>query len=174
MARWSRGAGFALAAVLALCSQASAEDYPTRTVKIIVPFAAGGSADVVPRILSDWLSRKWGQAVIIENRTGAAGNIGADAVAKADPDGYTLLAAPPPPLPPLPPELGEQLHRALVAMPGNRYAVLDGVRDPELRARLEGAPPAPAVARSRRSSRRRGSSWRRARTRRAGSARRAG
>ena len=98
MARWSRGAGFALAAVLALCSQASAEDYPTRTVKIIVPFAAGGSADVVPRILSDWLSRKWGQAVIIENRTGAAGNIGADAVAKADPDGYTLLAAPPPPL----------------------------------------------------------------------------
>ena len=46
---------------------------------------------------------------------------------------------PPPPLPPLPPELGEQLHRALVAMPGNRYAVLDGVRDPELRARLEGA-----------------------------------
>jgi tripartite-type tricarboxylate transporter receptor subunit TctC len=98
MVRWSRGAGTALAAVLALCNAASAEDYPTRTVKIIVPFAAGGSADVVPRIVADWLSRKWGQAVIIENRTGAAGNIGADAVAKADPDGYTLLSAPPPPL----------------------------------------------------------------------------
>jgi tripartite-type tricarboxylate transporter receptor subunit TctC len=81
-----------------VCNEASAEDYPTRTVKIIVPFAAGGSADVVPRIVADWLSRKWGQAVIVENRTGAAGNIGADAVAKADPDGYTLLAAPPPPL----------------------------------------------------------------------------
>jgi tripartite-type tricarboxylate transporter receptor subunit TctC len=98
MVRWSRGAGTALAAVLALCSHALAEDYPTRTVKIIVPFAAGGSADVVPRIVADWLSRKWGQAVIIENRTGAAGNIGADAVAKAEPDGYTLLSAPPPPL----------------------------------------------------------------------------
>ena len=91
MVRWSRGAGVTLAAVLAFCSQVSAEDYPTRTVKIIVPFAAGGSADVVPRIVADWLSRKWGQAVIVENRTGAAGNIGADAVAKAEPDGYTLL-----------------------------------------------------------------------------------
>lgn len=98
MVRWSRGAGVTLAAVLAFCSQVSAEDYPTRTVKIIVPFAAGGSADVVPRIVADWLSRKWGQAVIVENRTGAAGNIGADAVAKAEPDGYTLLSAPPPPL----------------------------------------------------------------------------
>src|ERR1043165_9547986 len=98
MARWSRGAGIVLAATLALCGQAVAQDYPTRTVKIIVPFAAGGSADVVPRIVADWLSRRWGQAVIVENRTGAAGNIGADAAAKADPDGYTLLSSPPPPL----------------------------------------------------------------------------
>src|SRR5882757_6267840 len=98
MFRWSVGAGIVLAAALVFSGQASAQDYPTRTVKIVVPFAAGGSADVVPRIVADWLSRKWGQAVIIENRTGAAGNIGADAVAKADPDGYTLLSAPPPPL----------------------------------------------------------------------------
>jgi len=98
MVRWTRGAGVALAVVLALGSRAFAEDFPNRTVKIIVPFAAGGSADVVPRIVADWLSRKWGQPVVVENRTGAAGNIGADAVAKADPDGYTLLAAPPPPL----------------------------------------------------------------------------
>src|SRR3989440_1238982 len=77
---------------------ARAQDYPSRAVKIIVPFPAGGTADVMPRIFTEWLSRKWGQPVVIENRTGAAGNIGAEAVAKADPDGYTLLSAPPPPL----------------------------------------------------------------------------
>jgi tripartite-type tricarboxylate transporter receptor subunit TctC len=63
-----------------------------------VPFPAGGTADVMPRIFSDWLAKKWGEPVVIENRSGAAGNIGAEAVAKADPDGYTLLSAPPPPL----------------------------------------------------------------------------
>jgi tripartite-type tricarboxylate transporter receptor subunit TctC len=52
----------------------------------------------MPRIVGDWLARKWGQAVIIENKPGAAGNIGAEVVAKSDPDGYTLLSAPPPPL----------------------------------------------------------------------------
>jgi tripartite-type tricarboxylate transporter receptor subunit TctC len=77
---------------------AQAQDYPTRTVKIIVPFPAGGTADVMPRIVADWLSRHWGQPVIIENRTGAGGNVGAEVVAKSDPDGYTLLSAPPPPL----------------------------------------------------------------------------
>ncbi len=84
---------FAIAA-----SPADAQTYPSRTVKIIVPFPAGGTADVMPRIIADWLSRKWGQSVIIENRTGAGGNVGAEVVAKSDPDGYTLLAAPPPPL----------------------------------------------------------------------------
>ena len=66
-------------------------------MKIIVPFPAGGTADVMPRIFAEWLAKKWSQPVV-ENRTGAAGNIGAEAVAKADPDGYTLLSAPPPPL----------------------------------------------------------------------------
>ena len=77
---------------------AQAQTYPDHTVKIIVPFPAGGSADTVPRIVADWLSRKWKQPVIIENHTGAAGNIGADLAYHADPDGYTLLSAPPPPL----------------------------------------------------------------------------
>jgi tripartite-type tricarboxylate transporter receptor subunit TctC len=99
--RW-RGIGVAvaigLAAVLAAWPAAQAQDYPSRAVKIIVPFPAGGTADVMPRIFTEWLAKKWGQPVVIENRTGAAGNIGAEAVAKADPDGYTLLAAPPPPL----------------------------------------------------------------------------
>ncbi len=79
-------------------SAARAQDYPARTVKIVVPFPAGGTADVMPRIFADWLSRKWGRSVIIEDRAGAGGNIGAEVVAKSDPDGYTLLAAPPPPL----------------------------------------------------------------------------
>jgi tripartite-type tricarboxylate transporter receptor subunit TctC len=79
-------------------SAVRAEDYPVRVVKIVVPFPAGGTADVMPRILAEWLSRKWGRSVIIENHTGAGGNIGAEFVAKSDPDGYTLLASPPPPL----------------------------------------------------------------------------
>jgi tripartite-type tricarboxylate transporter receptor subunit TctC len=77
---------------------AHAQDYPTRVVRIVVPYPAGGTADVMPRIIANWLSHKWGQSVIIDNRTGAGGNIGAEVAAKADPDGYTLLASPPGPL----------------------------------------------------------------------------
>ncbi|HEY6993712.1 MAG TPA: tripartite tricarboxylate transporter substrate binding protein [Xanthobacteraceae bacterium] len=91
-------AAAALAAMLAAPPGVAAQDYPTRAVKIIVPFPAGGTADVMPRIFADWLAKKWGQPVVVENRAGAGGNIGAEAVAKADPDGYTLLSAPPPPL----------------------------------------------------------------------------
>jgi tripartite-type tricarboxylate transporter receptor subunit TctC len=87
---------FALSALVA--GSARADDYPVRPVKIIVPFAAGGTADAIPRLVGDWLSRKWGQPVVIENRTGAAGNIGAEFVYRSDPDGYTLLSSPPPPL----------------------------------------------------------------------------
>jgi tripartite-type tricarboxylate transporter receptor subunit TctC len=92
------GLAMVLAAMLSAHVVAHAQGYPSRPVKVIVPFPAGGTADVMPRIFSDRLSRKWAQPVVIENRSGAAGNIGAEAVAKADPDGYTLLAAPPPPL----------------------------------------------------------------------------
>jgi tripartite-type tricarboxylate transporter receptor subunit TctC len=92
------GTALALIAMLQWPSGGNAQDYPNRTVKIIVPFAAGGTADAMPRIVADWLSRKWGQPVLIENRTGAAGNIGAEAFSKSDPDGYTLMSAPPPPL----------------------------------------------------------------------------
>jgi tripartite-type tricarboxylate transporter receptor subunit TctC len=95
---WGLALALALAALVALSPGVQAQDYPNRPVKIIVPFPAGGTADAMPRVFADWLSRKWGQPVVIENRTGAAGNIGAEAVFKAEPDGYTLLSAPPPPL----------------------------------------------------------------------------
>jgi tripartite-type tricarboxylate transporter receptor subunit TctC len=95
--------GLAVAILGMVAGAACAQDYPTayypsRSVKIIVPFPAGGTADLMPRIIADWLSRKWKQAVVIENKPGAAGNIGAEAAFNADPDGYTLLSAPPPPL----------------------------------------------------------------------------
>jgi tripartite-type tricarboxylate transporter receptor subunit TctC len=88
------------AALLVACSATivAQEDYPNRTIKFIVPLAAGGVADIVPRLVAEKLSARWDQPVIIENRPGAGHNIGADAVAKADPDGYTLLATPPGPL----------------------------------------------------------------------------
>lgn len=78
-------------ASLALIVNAAEDDYPARPVKIVVPFAAGGSTDVVARILADKLGAELKQAFIVDNRPGAAGNIGADVVAKSNPDGYTLL-----------------------------------------------------------------------------------
>jgi tripartite-type tricarboxylate transporter receptor subunit TctC len=98
LGRWLLGLGVALSALLAALPTARAQTYPTRAVKIIVPFPAGGTADIMPRVVGDWLSRKWGQPVVIENKPGAAGNIGTEAFAHSDPDGYTLLSAPPPPL----------------------------------------------------------------------------
>src|SRR5258705_4492301 len=92
------GGWIVLAALLATPPAAPAQDYPTRAVKIIVPFPAGGTADAMPRLIGDWLTRKWGHPVVIENRVGAGGNIGAEVVSKVEPDGYTLLSAPPPPL----------------------------------------------------------------------------
>jgi tripartite-type tricarboxylate transporter receptor subunit TctC len=74
------------------------DSYPNRPIKIVVPLTPGGAADIVPRIVADKLTANWGQPVMIENRPGAGHNIGAEAVAKAEPDGYTLLATPPGPL----------------------------------------------------------------------------
>ncbi len=74
-----------------LCaSPAVAQDYPTKPVRLIVPFPAGGSTDVVARFIAQGLSEKLSQQFVVENRAGAAGNVGTDAVAKAAPDGYTL------------------------------------------------------------------------------------
>jgi tripartite-type tricarboxylate transporter receptor subunit TctC len=76
----------------------AANSYPNKPIRIIVPYPAGGTADVLPRIVAPKLAEKWGQPVIIENRSGAGGNIGAEAAARAAADGYTLLATAPAPL----------------------------------------------------------------------------
>src|SRR5580700_5056756 len=69
---------------------AAAQTWPTHTVKLIVPFGAGSTPDVVMRLIADHLKAKLGQSFIVENKPGASGNLGTDAVAKAEPDGYTL------------------------------------------------------------------------------------
>jgi tripartite-type tricarboxylate transporter receptor subunit TctC len=79
------------AVALGFAGLAAAQDYPSKPVKLVVPFPAGGSVDAVARILGQKLSLKLGQQFVIENRPGAGGNIGSDFVAKAPRDGYTLL-----------------------------------------------------------------------------------
>lgn len=84
--------GWALAAILAAAmGNAAAQSYPTKAVKIVVPQAPGGATDVFARHMAEKLGAAWGQPVVVENRAGAAGIIGTDSVAKAEPDGYTLL-----------------------------------------------------------------------------------
>jgi tripartite-type tricarboxylate transporter receptor subunit TctC len=83
---------FGLEVAMFAAVTASAQDaYPSKVVKIVVPFAAGGSTDLLARNLAERLGESWKQAVIVDNRAGAGGVIGADAVAKSKPDGYTLL-----------------------------------------------------------------------------------
>jgi len=82
---------FAAAVMALLPAAAMAQAWPAKPVKIVVPFAAGGATDVVARLLAQKLSEAWAQSVVVEDRVGAGGNIGADIVAKSPPDGYTLL-----------------------------------------------------------------------------------
>jgi tripartite-type tricarboxylate transporter receptor subunit TctC len=85
--------------IVALPFGARAEqEYPSRPIRIIVPFSAGTAVDILPRLVADKLSAHWHQPIIVENRPGAAGNIGAEIVARSVPDGYTMLASPAPPL----------------------------------------------------------------------------
>jgi len=83
----------AVALLIATPAAALAEgSYPDRPIKIVVPTAPGSAPDLLPRLVGEKLTAKWAQPIIIENRPGATGNVGAEAVAKANPDGYTLLA----------------------------------------------------------------------------------
>jgi tripartite-type tricarboxylate transporter receptor subunit TctC len=96
---------------------ATAQDYPSRPVKIVVPFPAGGSNDIIARILAQKLGERTGQTFLIENRGGAGGNIGADAVATSEPDGYTLLLTAPPPL-----TINAALYKSLPYDPAKAFA----------------------------------------------------
>jgi tripartite-type tricarboxylate transporter receptor subunit TctC len=73
---------------------ARAQSWPDRPIRLIVPFAAGGTTDILGRIVAEHLGETWGQPVLVDNKAGAAGNIGAEAAARATPDGYTLMFAP--------------------------------------------------------------------------------
>jgi tripartite-type tricarboxylate transporter receptor subunit TctC len=101
MTQMKRCVAICLGATLALLVAQSGfaqSAFPTRVVKIIVPFPGGGINDVLARILADKLQLKWGQPVVIENKTGAGGNIGAEIAYQSEPDGHTLLLSPPGPL----------------------------------------------------------------------------
>jgi len=109
---------FAAAAFCVLTTTAGraqdAANYPSQNIKIVVPFPAGGTADTLPRIVAEKLRQKWNQAVVIENKSGAGGNIGAEAVASSPPDGYTLLASPPGPI-----AINENLYKKLSFRPSD-------------------------------------------------------
>src|SRR5260221_7459046 len=83
----------ALVAAFAVTPGARAAEFPTRPIKLVVPYAAGGPTDVLGRLVADYLGRDLKQPFIVENKPGAQGAIGAEAVARADPDGYTLFVA---------------------------------------------------------------------------------
>ena len=109
---------FAAALLVALgaadCRAEDATNYPSQTIKIVVPFPAGGTADTLPRIVAERLRQKWNQPVVIENKSGAGGNIGAEAVASSSPDGYTLFASPPGPI-----AINESLYKKLPFRPAD-------------------------------------------------------
>lgn len=91
--RWLLGVGALALLALSFTPAAAQSKYPDRPVRIIVPFAAGGATDIIARIISQSLTESLGQSVIVENRPGAGSNLGANVVAKSEPDGYTFLLA---------------------------------------------------------------------------------
>ncbi len=87
-----------LLAAMAVASASAWAQYPSKPIRVVVTFLPGGSADLLARIVTPKVSAAWGQPIIVDNRAGAGGNLGAEVVAKAAPDGYTLMFTPPPPL----------------------------------------------------------------------------
>src|SRR5690242_4086954 len=137
MVRWL--AAFALILSMIQASDSSKafaqERYPTRPVKFLVPYPVGGTNDVVARIVGEKLQAKWGQPVIIENRSGAGGNTGAAAVAQAAPDGYTLLVSSTPPL-----ATNQSLYKELPFRPEEFVPITNFGSVPNLAMVREGLP----------------------------------
>jgi len=104
---------------IAHAQQQDASAYPDHTVRIVVPFPAGGTADILPRIVADKLRQRWNQSIVVEDRAGAGGNVGASIVAAADPDGYTLLASPPGPI-----AINQMLYKSLSYDPSSLEPVV--------------------------------------------------
>lgn len=86
------------AAALAMAAASHAQDYPAKPIRLVIPFQPGGGSDTLARLLGERLTAKWKQPVIVENHAGAGGNLGAEIVARAQPDGYTLLVSSPGPV----------------------------------------------------------------------------
>jgi tripartite-type tricarboxylate transporter receptor subunit TctC len=101
-----------LAAFFASASAGAQSGYPSRPVKFVVPFPGGGINDVLARIVGDKLQARWGQPIVIENKTGAGGNIGAELAYQSEGDGYTLLLSPPGPL-----AINQSLYKQLAYKP---------------------------------------------------------
>jgi len=104
---------------IAHAQQQDTSAYPDHAVRIVVPFPAGGAADILPRIVADKLRQRWNQSIVVENRAGAGGNVGASIVAAADPDGYTVLASPPGPI-----AINQMLYRSLSYDPSSLEPVV--------------------------------------------------
>ena len=117
MSQISRLVSIAVLSLLALTAPATAESYPDRVVRIVNPYPPGGSVDVMARILAQKLSDNLGQQFIVENRSGGGGNTGSDYVAKAEPDGYTLLFTAPGPL-----TVNQTLYNKLAFDPAKDFA----------------------------------------------------
>jgi len=115
--RLALGLTIGLTLALLPASPAAAASFPEKPVRIVVPFPAGGSNDVIARLVGAKLGEQWGQTVVIENRGGGGGNIGADAVARSAPDGTTLLLTAPGPL-----AINQALYAKLSFDPGKDFA----------------------------------------------------
>ena len=117
MSQLSRLVSIAVVSLFVLTAQGMAETYPDRVVRIVNPYPPGGSVDVMARILAQKLTDNLGQQFIVENRSGGGGNTGSDYVAKADPDGYTLLFTAPGPL-----TVNQTLYNKLTFDPAKDFA----------------------------------------------------
>src|SRR5258708_28298995 len=137
---WRALSALACGLVLAV-PQGHAAEYPTRAIKLIVPYAAGGPTDVLGRMIGDYLGRDLKQTVVVENKAGAQGAIGAEAAARSEPDGYTLFFTAASLF-----VLNPQLYKKLPYDPDKDFRVLAGVTDLPVLMEVHPSVPAQTVA----------------------------